>query len=82
MAGYLREDHAFIVRIKDKPEDFGKDALGHRAAILNEIKNTTPVIREIQNTSARASDMAEKTCHILAKGDPSPWEQGVAHGRG
>ncbi|CAE7450117.1 unnamed protein product, partial [Symbiodinium sp. CCMP2456] len=68
VTGYLREDHALIVRLKDKNEELGKDALGHRSAILAEIKNVTPVIR-------RGADMIERTLNLLAKGDPSPWEQ-------
>ncbi|CAE7036952.1 unnamed protein product, partial [Symbiodinium sp. CCMP2456] len=68
VTGYLREDHALIVRLKDKNEELSKDALGHRSAILAEIKNVTPVIR-------RGADMIERTLNLLAKGDPSPWEQ-------
>ncbi|CAE7930361.1 pol, partial [Symbiodinium necroappetens] len=39
MAGYMREDHALIVRIKDRVEEVSKESLSHRSAVLAEIKN-------------------------------------------
>ena len=74
MAGYMREDHALIVRIKDRVEEVSKESLSHRSAVLAEIKNHSPIIRDIQQVATRSAEMAERTNLLLGKGDPSPWE--------
>ena len=74
LAAYMREDHALIVRIKDRVEEVSKESLSHRSAVLAEIKNHSPIIRDIQKVAMRSAEMAERTNLLLGKGDPSPWE--------
>ena len=74
LAGYLREDHAILVRVRDRLDEVSKESLGHRSAVLAEIKNHSPLIREIQKVATRSAEMAERTNLLLGKGDPSPWE--------
>ena len=73
-AGYLREDHAILVRVRDRVDEVSKECLGHRSAVLAEIKNHSPIIRDTQKVATRAAEMAERTSVLLGKGDPSPWE--------
>ncbi|OLP96904.1 hypothetical protein AK812_SmicGene20838 [Symbiodinium microadriaticum] len=73
-AGYLREDHALIVRIRDRVDEVSKECLAHRSAVLAEFKNHSPIIRDTQKVATRAAEMAERTSVLLGKGDPSPWE--------
>ncbi|CAE7941830.1 unnamed protein product, partial [Symbiodinium necroappetens] len=72
--GYMREDHALIVRIKDRVDEVSKESLSHRSAVLAEIKNHSPIIRDTQKVATRAAEMAERTNLLLGKGDPSAWE--------
>ena len=74
LAGYLREDHAILVRVRDRVDEVSKESLGHRSAVLAEIKNHSPIIRDIQKVATRSAEMAERTNLLLGKGDPSPWE--------
>ena len=74
LAGYLREDHAILVRVRDRLDEVSKESLGHRSAVLAEIKNHSPLIRDIQKVATRSAEMAERTNLLLGKGDPSPWE--------
>ncbi|OLP76043.1 Retrovirus-related Pol polyprotein from type-2 retrotransposable element R2DM, partial [Symbiodinium microadriaticum] len=73
-AGYMREDHAILVRVRDRVDEVSKECLGHRSAVLAEIKNHYPIIRDTQKVATRAAEMAERTSVLLGKGDPSPWE--------
>ena len=73
-AGYLREDHALIVRIRDRVDEVSKECLAHRSEVLAEFKNHSPIIRDTQKVATRAAEMAERTSVLLGKGDPSPWE--------
>ena len=72
--GYMREDHALIVRIRDRVDEVSKECLAHRSAVLAEFKNHSPIIRDTQKVATRAAEMAERTSVLLGKGDPSPWE--------
>ncbi|OLQ11518.1 hypothetical protein AK812_SmicGene4691 [Symbiodinium microadriaticum] len=68
------QDHALIVRIRDRVDEVSKECLSHRSAVLAEIKNHSPIIRDTQKVATRAAEMAERTSVLLGKGDPSPWE--------
>ena len=72
--GYMREDHAILVRVRDRVDEVSKECLSHRSAVLAEIKNHSPIIRDTQKVATRAAEMAERTSVLLGKGDPSPWE--------
>ena len=45
-AGYMREDHAILVRVRDRVDEVSKECLSHRSAVLAEIKNHSPIIRD------------------------------------
>ncbi|CAE7607319.1 unnamed protein product [Symbiodinium sp. CCMP2592] len=72
--GYMRDDHALIVRLKDKLEETKSDGEKHKAALQGDIRNIVALVRGLEKTCAQASDFSEKALNVIAKGNPSPWE--------
>ena len=54
-ASYVREDHAILVRVRDRVDEVSKECLSHRSAVLAEIKNHSPIIRDTQKVATRAA---------------------------
>ncbi|CAE6971092.1 unnamed protein product [Symbiodinium sp. KB8] len=78
-ASYVTEDHAILVRVRDRVDEVSKECQSHRSAVLAEIKNHSPIIRDTQKVATRAAEMSERTSVLLGKGDPSSWETELRH---
>ncbi|CAE7511533.1 unnamed protein product [Symbiodinium sp. CCMP2592] len=65
--GYMRDDHALIVRIKDKLEETKNDGEKHKAALQGDIRNIVALARNLEKTCTQASDFSEKALNTELK---------------